>query len=244
MARAPRRPTCPRDLRHLLPAALLVLPACGPKTSGTGGGGTHGSTGAGSTGVATAATGTATGGTTTRGPGTTGPPPAECGGDGDCMVVDDCCSCVVIPQDEPAPPCPAVDCAATACDGLGFFDPQAVCFGGVCRFREVGCDPTFILCEAPPPDCPEGWLPRVEDNCWQGCVPVEACDTVPGCDWCTEGEICVTFTDLAGLHVDCEPVPVGCDPADPCACTPAFCAEGMECSAVPGGGVECTCGLC
>ncbi len=162
--------------------------------------------------------------------------------DGDCLLVDDCCTCAVFPPGEGPPPCDLQECFATVCAGQGFGNPQAACVGGVCRFQEVGCDPDLVLCDAEPPVCPEGWRPRVSPaGCWDGCVPIEACDTVTSCDDCHGDEVCVVTNDLAGTRYDCEPWPVGCDAQDPCGCAPAFCPEGHSCEATGAGRVECTC---
>lgn len=151
---------------------------------------------------------------------------------------------VVSPLADPEP-CDVPECFAPACEAEGFMDPEAICFGGVCRFREVSCDPDLVLCDAEPPSCSEGWLPRVSPaGCWDGCVPVSACDTVPDCSHCRAGEVCVVTTDLTGTHRDCEPLPAGCSADDPCGCTPAFCPEGRQCQVPADGQVECTCPDC
>ncbi|MEM9192935.1 MAG: hypothetical protein AAGF12_27420 [Myxococcota bacterium] len=39
----------------------------------------------------------------------------------------------------------------------------------------VVCDPRQVLCDAIPPDCPQGRVPEVVQGCWGNCVDIGEC---------------------------------------------------------------------
>ncbi len=186
-----------------------------------------------------------TGGSSTTG-GTTDP---ECVMDEDCMLVDDCCTCGAIPVGEEAPECKIMECLVSTCTSLGLDLPAVQCNFGTCEVEEVSCDPLTVTCDDLPPKCAEGQAPRVVDGCWSGCIPVEYCDVVPGCESCSEDEACVESVSLASSSFTCVPIPPSCEGMPSCdclgeACEDPFdsCNDGIEPKS--GSELSCSCPAC
>lgn len=106
---------------------------------------------------------------------TTGPPVPEvpCAQDNECILHGDCCSCIALHRDQPAPEdCPG-DCERDACDVWGL--TEVLC-SHECRVALVECDPAMVTCADAPPDCEDGQLPSLLERCWSGhCVPQDLC---------------------------------------------------------------------
>ncbi|MBV1861542.1 MAG: hypothetical protein KUG77_24195 [Nannocystaceae bacterium] len=168
----------------------------------------------------------------------------ECVMDEDCMLVDDCCTCGAIPVGDEAPECDLKECLVSTCTSLGLGMPAVECNFGTCEVEEVSCDPTFVVCDEAAPECSKGQAPRVVDGCWGGCIPVEYCDVVPGCESCGEDEACVESVGQVAITFSCVPIPPSCNGLPSCeclgeACEGAFdaCEDGIE----PKSGAELTC---
>lgn len=181
-----------------------------------------------------------TGGSSTTG-GTTEP---ECIMDEDCMLVDDCCTCGAIPVGDEAPACEIMECLVSTCTSIGLQIPAVECNFGTCEVEEVSCDPITVTCDDLPPKCPEGQAPRVVDGCWSGCIPIEFCDVVPGCDSCSEDEACIEAATPIGPSFTCVPMPPSCEGMPSCDCLGEACEEpftGCEDGIDPKSGAELTC---
>lgn len=91
----------------------------------------------------------------------------------ECYLHGDCCSCVALHRDEPAPQsCPA-DCDRDACETMGL--TQILCSHS-CLIELVECDPAMVTCADAPPACPEGQVPSLQERCWSGyCVVADLC---------------------------------------------------------------------
>jgi hypothetical protein len=199
------------------------------------------------------------GGASTTGPGSdgttgndgsssdTGPAPAEeCVTLADCVVVDDCCSCLVIHEDEAPPDCDIEACLQSTCSALGL-PPVAACELGSCELAPVPCNPAFVSCESLPPDCEDGFFPGVnpDSSCWTGtCVPAEVCDVVPACEDCPDGEACVQYVTQLGPQFHCSPVPESCDGDPSCACMAEACVSPFDTCGEGGAGISCSCPVC
>lgn len=173
----------------------------------------------------------------------------ECTVDDDCMLVDDCCSCDAIPVGDPQPKCDMLECLVPTCQSLGLGVPAVQCNFGTCEVEEVSCNPLAVSCDAPPPKCPDGQVPRVMDGCWGTCIPVEFCDVVPGCEDCQEHEACVEAVTQLGPSFSCVPIAPECDGVPSCdclgeACEAPFdvCADGIEPKS--GSEISCSCPAC
>ncbi len=208
----------------------------GPSSS-TGDDGTSGSSGGDSSG------GSSTGGSTEP----------ECTMDEDCMLVDDCCSCDAIPVGEDPAKCEIMECLIPTCQSLGLGMPAVQCNFGTCEVEEVNCNPFTVTCDPkdnPPPKCPEGQAPRVVDECWGNCVPVEYCDVVPSCDDCGQDEVCIEAVTQLGPSFTCEPIPPSCEGAPSCDCMGEevcivpfdVCNDGIEPKS--GSEISCSCPTC
>lgn len=170
--------------------------------------------------------------------GTTEP---ECVTADDCMLVDDCCTCDAIATGDEAPKCELMSCLVSTCTSLGLGMPAVECNFGTCEVEEVSCDPLTVTCDEEPPDCAEGQAPRVVDGCWNGCIPVEYCDVVPGCDSCGDDEACVAAVQLPGTTLTCVPIPVSCEGVPSCDCLGEVCEDACEDGIEPKSGAELTC---
>ncbi len=169
-----------------------------------------------------------------------------CTDETECMLVNDCCQCTVAQLDEPIPECP-VDCKVPLCDELGIADIGLVCDEGGCAFEPTNCSDALITCDAPTPECPEGTLPEVtpEGDCWTGaCAPLEACDGVPSCEYCTEDEACIEIqTEVAPVY-ECEPLGKDCAGTPSCACLPDACEAPYDTCTDEKGPIVCSCLEC
>jgi len=178
--------------------------------------------------------------------GTTGGVGGECIVDADCQLLSDCCSCQAAPLGEAPDQCDAV-CDEARCDLLGI--DSAICSFGACTTSRVNCDDSGLLCDAPPPACPVGLLPQVNDagDCWTGqCVRGIQCESVPSCDACpSNGWTCVSHVALLSAH-RCEPLPPACDDTPSCECAAdAYCDPDVfsVCEA-ENAGIQCICPNC
>lgn len=171
-----------------------------------------------------------------------------CESDEDCVLVDTCCDCTGEHVDD----APALEdscqklCAQSSCDAAGLSGQAVECRFGTCQLADVECNQALVLCDEEAPDCPDGSLPSISDGCWtNNCVPPEACDVVPDCTWCEEGETCVQTATQLGQWSSCEPVDPSCVDEEPtCACmgneictNPFMCSEGLD-------GLDCFCPVC
>lgn len=181
------------------------------------------------------------------GGGTTGEPPvATCEMPEQCVLVDDCCQCAAVHVDEPIPEC-EIDCKVTQCTTLGIPDIGVVCDAGTCGLEPRDCS-GIVACDSLPPQCPEGTLPEVgpDGGCWTGaCIPVEACDPVPGCEHCGTDEVCVQTVTQLGATSSCRALPEECGGTPTCDCMPPDTCESPfdACMAVDDG-IECSCPVC
>jgi len=189
--------------------------------------GTDTDSGTGSPGSSSDGTAGSTGGSSSTG-GTTEP---ECVMDEDCMLVDDCCTCDAIAVGDEPPKCEMMECLVSTCTSLGLEVPAVQCNFGTCEVEEVSCDEQNVTCDGPdaiPPKCPEGQAPRVVDGCWSGCIPVEYCDVVPGCESCGEDEACIESVTQVGPSFTCVPIPPSCEGMPSCDCLGEACEEPFD----------------
>lgn len=171
--------------------------------------------------------------------------PRECTVDEDCQLINDCCACAAASDDATPPECP-IDCLVPLCTSAGI-TTGAECLAGVCSLRNLNCDESTVVCDAPTPICPAGQLPHVTEGCYSGlCVPVEACRTVPSCATCPTGQACVSSQSFFESF-SCVPVDPSCGGTPTCACmgdeacsTPFICSG--ESATEPR--ISCVCPTC
>lgn len=173
-------------------------------------------------------------------------PGGNCVSDKDCTLLSDCCVCQAIAVDDPIPPCNVPECFIPQCDALGI--DEVSCRFGTCVTEKLNCDASTILCDALPPDCPDGQLPGVNENgtCWtQGCVPISACNVVTGCADCPKSQMCVVDETELGPKTRCEPIPPECNGQPTCACAEQACdvPPWGTCAEAPNG-LHCSCPNC
>ncbi len=176
----------------------------------------------------------------------TGGESMTCEGPADCVIFDDCCTCMAAHAGDRPPPCPVRECDQSACDAAGLGNIGAECQSGVCQFEEVDCNQLSVVCDGIPPECPDGYLPSVEGGCWtHACVPAEACNYVPDCGWCGD-QACVEVTTQLGPLYACEPIPAPCGGVPTCACMPDVCdtLPFDTCTDDGQGGIGCSCPAC
>ncbi len=133
----------------------------GASSGGTSSGGTSGSGGGAAVGGA--------GGATTR-----------CSTAAECVLIDDCCNCVVARAGTPPPVACPVECDVDMCTNAGMDLSQinVGCWQGFCvPLADPGnCNATEVTCTWPTPRCPTGYdYPSVINGCWGPCVVNGSC---------------------------------------------------------------------
>lgn len=175
--------------------------------------------------------------------GGTGTPANVCEAPDQCVLINDCCQCAAAHVDDVIPECP-MDCLQPTCDAMGLFDVQVTCVDGSCELGPFNCSPEEIVCDSIPPRCPPGTLPGVtpDGDCWtNGCVPVEACDSVPSCEACGDGMACIELATQAGPVYQCQAIPDDCGGVPTCACMPDACTAPYDVCSELDGAIECSC---
>lgn len=244
----------------LVLTAAFAISACGGgggsggsggSTGGTGTGGNTGGTATGGTGTGGNTGGTSTGGSTggtstggsTGGGGGAAP---QCTTDAaPCQLVNDCCNCLAIGPGEAAPTCDIPECFVDACTGDGLPQPQQPqCAAGQCVAGFV-CDPTMVVCNSLPPDCPEGQIASVQGACWGPCVDTTECLSVSSCADCGLGRVCVQNETMLGWEYHCVAPAPGCGGAVTCDCMgAAVCAGTYHLCNETAQGLACSCPEC
>lgn len=216
----------------------------------------EGLTGPGPTGGSTTAAGDSTGGEsgTGTGPagtddGTTGEPPPSmpCQNANECVLVDNCCECAAYHMDDPVPIC-ELECDQTVCASLGIADNGVVCEDMTCELETHDCS-GITACDSLPPDCPEGTLPEVGPGgggCWtDACIPIEACDPLPSCEYCDDTQVCVAVVTQQGASYSCQALPEECMGTATCECLPPdTCQSPFDACGDADGQITCECPAC
>ncbi|MEZ4383095.1 MAG: hypothetical protein R3A79_17340 [Nannocystaceae bacterium] len=135
-----------------------------------------------------------------------------CESDADCAIAGDCCSCVAYNPSMTSPGNCGGNCKQDRCSEWGL--EAAACEAGVCVVKGKSCNQDKVDCDALQPECPDGQLPQVAGGCYTGaCLPLAACDWVPGCEYCganicaiTEGPDCVHHRCVAPIP-ECDGLP-------------------------------------
>lgn len=165
--------------------------------------------------------------------------PPECVNDSDCTLVDTCCTCLGIPNQEPVPECTLPECAAPKCEANGLLNPATVCRASHCVL-DADCNRSHASCKSLPPDCPPGKTIFVVDGCWGGCIDVAECREVQNCAQCLGGQACVTSNTMMFPAVHCVTVPNTCNGQISCACMGQnVCGFGMGCMQVSPTELKC-----
>ncbi len=223
--------------RIMAVATVAVLVGCGGSTDVSGSdAGTGGASAAGGSGGHTGGAGgsSASGGS--------GPVAGECKTDEDCELGSSCCDCMAAPKGKLSMPyCPPDPCFADSCSAMQV--DKARCIAGQCILG-YDCDGSKVYCNALPPSCPAGQLPRVVNGCWGNCVPMEQCESVPDCFNCPAGTACVVYDAWSSDH-HCVTPPAGCSAS--CSCLgQLLCVDGYDaCTEMDdGSAIHCGCPAC
>jgi hypothetical protein len=167
------------------------------------------------------------------------PPQSEllvCASDGVCGLAGDCCGCSAYRTTSIDPPNCGGSCAMDKCEEWGI--SEVTCNEGHCAAVGLSCNQALVTCKVAPPVCDVGFLPQVWDHCFTGaCLPVEACDWVPDCSACAEGELCMHELRGGCDYVRCVAEMAECQGESACCvgeswCEPASCtvtADGFAC---------------
>jgi hypothetical protein len=144
-------------------------------TTPTGGSSTGGKAATGGTGGANTG-GRNTGGMATGGSGGT----TKCSTAADCLLLTDCCNCVIVPRGTPPPVTCTGECFVDMCTSYGIKLTQADvgCWAGFCvPLADPGnCNAAEVTCNGLPPTCPAGYdYPSVINGCWGPCVVNGSC---------------------------------------------------------------------
>lgn len=183
-------------------------------TAGSGAGGLGGSAGIGGTSGSSGSSGVGGGSTG----GATGVPP-ECTDASQCTLFSDCCSCMALAPNEPAPvPCPAT-CLQDECSALGVSTASIACAAGRC-VAGIPCD-AQVVCASLPPTCDPGMVASTSGGCWGPCVPATECSGVLDCSFCSGPvQTCVTVDHQGGDGPSrhCVDIPKACENDPTCSC--------------------------
>jgi hypothetical protein len=118
----------------------------------------------------------------------------RCDTDGDCRLVNDCCTCEAVSTRDREAYCGSqIACLVSACAQYGEID-GARCVARRCVLG-FDCDTARITCKRLAPACPSGQVPRVlargGDRCYGECVDAGQCLSVPSCKACGTEDVCV-----------------------------------------------------
>ena len=159
---------------------------------------------------------------------------AECSVPGDCKLVNDCCTCAALPQNEPAPACGDQSCTQLMCAKLGFNVDAVLCAAHRC-VAGFNCDHSQVLCASLEPSCGSGMTPSVSGSCWGACVPATECAYVYECTQCTKpDQVCVDISMGPSDHRYCVEVPDECGTTPTCACMGDSVCGGLPCVELSG----------
>ncbi len=168
----------------------------------------------------------------------------SCETDSDCAIAGDCCGCVAYNPNMGSPGNCGGMCQQDKCAEWGL--TEAACENNQCVVKGKSCDLNDVSCDAPEPQCEDGELPQVLDNCYTGeCLPVEACDRVPDCSYCEQiGNNCkITNGGFEGCAAySCFPDFPECFGGQTCGClSPFMCtAPFTTCADISEGVIECS----
>jgi hypothetical protein len=183
--------------------------------------------------------------TTATSGGTGSPGGASCTVDDDCVLVSDCCGCRAAAAADDPEECPGA-CPLDRC-AVGGVD-AVTCLHGTCTITKRSCDPSKLMCRRASPECEPGTVPEidVEVGCYtDACVPLWACDVVPGCSDCLEHELCAVEVAQLGPTHRCiqRPEACGSQPAT-CTCAGELCEPPFDTCADGDGTLSCQCIAC
>lgn len=215
-------------------ASLLL--ACGGHSDIAGSGGAKGSASSSSSSSSSASATTGAGGFDNT---------PECTSADQCVLCNDCCSCLGAPASEGCPACPDVECFAPMCSAMGFPTATPQCAAGRCVAGFV-CDYSMVVCAQPPPPCEPGKTASVLNGCWGGCVPTTQCASVADCSQCDPAtQVCVQEVAFE-ITSHCVDKPSACQGKPLCACMGASaCVNPFNlCSDVSSSQISCGCPTC
>jgi hypothetical protein len=164
------------------------------------------------------------------------PTVGACGGVDECVLVNDCCSCEVLPAGQEPPPCDIEACLISTCESqLAGFVPKPACRVGTCTFAALNCQISASICEVePPPPCEGGLVQSVINDCYGPCVPPNMCANLPGqCDASSCGEGFACMVTQSGAPSQCIPLPPACEGSPSCECIAPWWTE-IDCGGACG----------
>lgn len=157
------------------------------------------------------------------------PPQSEaftCASDDDCAIAGDCCSCFAYTPEFVDPVECGGSCAMDKCEEWGI--TQAQCVDGHCAAVGLSCNQAVVTCKVAPPVCDADSLPQVVGDCYTGaCLPVEACDWVPDCSTCAQGQLCMHELRGGCDYVRCVDDIDLCQGESPCCVGENWCGTGQ-----------------
>lgn len=148
-----------------------------------------------------------------------------CSADTDCTIAGDCCSCTTYNPEFGWPGNCGGSCGVDKCEQWGI--TNAACVDGYCAAVGLSCNQTQVTCDAEPPACGPGTLPRVWDGCFTGdCLSIDACDWAPNCAACGDGQLCMQELRGGCDYVRCVDEFGECQGEGPCCVGDSFCSAG------------------
>ncbi len=170
---------------------------------------------------------------------------AECASDQDCKLINNCCDCMGLPSNSPAPLCNQKLCKATTCAIQKLPLPLvAQCEVGRC-VAGFNCKWADVLCKSVQPICPVGETNSVVGTCWGPCVPATQCEFISTCKQCSPTQVCVTKQAKIGGGRHCVDLPGECNSSATCGCMGAsVCLKPFDTCAAKANELVCSCPNC
>jgi hypothetical protein len=163
----------------------------------------------------------------------------ECETADDCVLLQDCCSCMGAPEGATLPYCNLV-CIQSRCQASQIGTDEVTCSFGRCVI-DRSCNRSAVTCTEAPMPCPNGEVRSVREGCFGPCLPPTECRDVTACSDCGD-DVCV-IEEPQIPRTGCVRPPDSCTKGDYCDCLDACPPSGFVCMEEDDA-VHCPCPVC
>jgi len=136
-------------------------------------------------------------------------------------------------------------CTENVCDAQNIPYDDTQCVAGHCNLG-LNCSPGDVMCLQPQPECGEGRVSMVRNNCWGACVDASDCASVTSCEVCDKDRHVCVIREASTLTYHCAEVPAECVNDRSCDCLQLNVCVGSYnvCTDGADGEIVCTCPDC